>query len=193
MNEFYDSLTEPERDSAQDVALKYARELYGGYERLLSTKVASTSPYYVGLSSELGSFTHVTRRVVLVTDTMLLSDHGVGTVHELGVYQQSSTHRVMGGDVGDLTTTVSKKVGHRTGQVAVRPVLTTRRRAEKRKKACTSPAGAGEVQALTRRATELEQQILDLRAELAERDEDLAAARAANRELMAQLNRWLPM
>ncbi|MFH8519951.1 hypothetical protein ACH4CE_33685 [Streptomyces gelaticus] len=42
---------------------------------------------------------------------------------------------------------------------------------------------------LTRRATELEQQILDVRAELAERDEDLAAARAANRELMAQLNR----
>ncbi|WP_393062634.1 hypothetical protein [Streptomyces sp. LN549] len=31
--------------------------------------------------------------------------------------------------------------------------------------------------------------ILDLCAELAERDEDLAAARAANRELMAQLNR----
>ncbi|MER5987639.1 hypothetical protein [Streptomyces sp. NPDC001787] len=106
MNEFYDSLTEPERGSAQDVALKYARELYGGYERLLSTKVASTSPYYVGLSSELGSFTHVTRRVVLVTDTMLLSDHGVGAVHELGVHEQSSTHRVMGGDVGDLTTTV---------------------------------------------------------------------------------------
>jgi hypothetical protein len=29
----------------------------------------------------------------------------------------------------------------------------------------------------------------DLRGELAERDEDLAAARAANRDLMAQLNR----
>jgi hypothetical protein len=35
----------------------------------------------------------------------------------------------------------------------------------------------------------LEQQILDLRAELAERDEDLTAVRAANRELMAQVNR----
>jgi hypothetical protein len=36
---------------------------------------------------------------------------------------------------------------------------------------------------------QLEQRILDLRSELAERDEDLAAARAANRDLMAQLNR----
>ncbi|MDH6709883.1 hypothetical protein P3T27_006632 [Kitasatospora sp. MAA19] len=46
-----------------------------------------------------------------------------------------------------------------------------------------------DVETLTRRIGELEQQILDLRFEVAERDEDLAAARAANRELMAQLNR----
>ncbi|MET8413435.1 hypothetical protein ABZV34_36245 [Streptomyces sp. NPDC005195] len=46
-----------------------------------------------------------------------------------------------------------------------------------------------DVETLTRRVTELEQQILDLRAELAERDEDLTAARAANRELMNQINR----
>ncbi|MFD9607309.1 hypothetical protein [Streptomyces sp. NPDC059970] len=55
------------------------------YEILLSRKAASASPYYVGLSSETGSFTHVTKRVVLVVDTMLLSDHGVGSVHELGM------------------------------------------------------------------------------------------------------------
>ncbi|MDX3136831.1 hypothetical protein PV367_45185 [Streptomyces europaeiscabiei] len=46
-----------------------------------------------------------------------------------------------------------------------------------------------DIETLTRRATELEQQILDLRGELAERDEDLEAAHAANREPMAQLNR----
>ncbi|MFB8034178.1 hypothetical protein ACFC5Z_14735 [Streptomyces sp. NPDC056004] len=45
------------------------------------------------------------------------------------------------------------------------------------------------VETLTRQVTELQQHILDLRSELAERGEDLAAARAANRELMAQLNR----
>ncbi|MFE7428121.1 MULTISPECIES: hypothetical protein [unclassified Streptomyces] len=51
------------------------------------------------------------------------------------------------------------------------------------------PRGApADVETLTRQVTELEQQILDLRAELDERDEDLAAARAANRELMAKTN-----
>ncbi|MEU2269801.1 hypothetical protein ABZ568_26055 [Streptomyces olindensis] len=91
MNEFYDSLTELERASVQDVALKYGRRIESCYGRLLNEKAASTSPYYVGLSSEMGSFTHVTKRVVLVTDTMLLSDHGVGAVHELGM--RSEAHR----------------------------------------------------------------------------------------------------
>jgi hypothetical protein len=37
--------------------------------------------------------------------------------------------------------------------------------------------------------TALEQQLIDLQLKLQDRDDDLAAARAANRELMAQLNR----
>ncbi|MGH3199422.1 MAG: hypothetical protein ACRDOH_35830 [Streptosporangiaceae bacterium] len=42
--------------------------------------------------------------------------------------------------------------------------------------------------ALNQKVTHLEQQAIDLRLQLEERDQDLAAARAANRELMAQLN-----
>jgi hypothetical protein len=42
--------------------------------------------------------------------------------------------------------------------------------------------------ALTQQITHLEQQALDLRLQLEERDQDLAAARAANRELMARIN-----
>jgi len=42
--------------------------------------------------------------------------------------------------------------------------------------------------ALAQQVTHLEQQAIDLRLQLEERDQDLAAARAANRELMAQLN-----
>jgi len=34
----------------------------------------------------------------------------------------------------------------------------------------------------------LEEQLIDLRLQLEERDEDLSAARATNRELMTQLN-----
>ena len=45
-----------------------------------------------------------------------------------------------------------------------------------------------DIDALSQTVTHLEQQAIDLRLQLEERDQDLAAARAANRELMAQLN-----
>jgi hypothetical protein len=45
-----------------------------------------------------------------------------------------------------------------------------------------------DVDALNQQITHLEQQAIDLRLQLAERDEDLAAARAANREFMARIN-----
>ncbi|MEU5109603.1 hypothetical protein AB0H07_46470 [Streptomyces sp. NPDC021354] len=92
MNEFYDSLLEQEIASVQDVALKYGRMLDRHYKRLLRAKAASTSPYYVGLSADVESFTHVTKRLVLVADTTLLSDHGVGAVHELGERVRNYRH-----------------------------------------------------------------------------------------------------
>lgn len=52
-------------------------------------------------------------------------------------------------------------------------------------------AGLGtptDIDALHQKITHLEQQAIDLRLQLQERDEDLSAARATNRELMAQLN-----
>jgi Family of unknown function (DUF6262) len=45
-----------------------------------------------------------------------------------------------------------------------------------------------DIDALNHKITGLEQQLTDLRIQLGERDQDLAAARAANRELMARLN-----
>ncbi|HEX2298193.1 MAG TPA: DUF6262 family protein [Pseudonocardiaceae bacterium] len=45
-----------------------------------------------------------------------------------------------------------------------------------------------DIDGLHQQITHLEQQAIDLRLQLAERDEDLAAARAANRELMARIN-----
>ena len=49
--------------------------------------------------------------------------------------------------------------------------------------------GPEDTEQLKARITTLEQQVIDLELKLQERDDDLAAARAANRELMAQLNR----
>jgi hypothetical protein len=45
-----------------------------------------------------------------------------------------------------------------------------------------------DIDALNQKVNHLEQQAVDLRLQLTERDQDLAAARAANRELTAQLN-----
>jgi hypothetical protein len=45
-----------------------------------------------------------------------------------------------------------------------------------------------DIDALNQKINHLEQQAVELRLQLAERDQDLAAARAANRELMNQLN-----
>jgi hypothetical protein len=45
-----------------------------------------------------------------------------------------------------------------------------------------------DIDALNQKTIHLEQQTIDLRLQLEEQGEDLAAARAANRELMAQLN-----
>jgi hypothetical protein len=45
-----------------------------------------------------------------------------------------------------------------------------------------------DIDALNQKITHLEQQITDLRLELERKDEDLQAARAADRELMTQLN-----
>ena len=49
-------------------------------------------------------------------------------------------------------------------------------------------AAPADIDALNQKITQLEQQAIDLRLQLEEQGEDLAAARAANRELMAQLN-----
>ena len=49
-----------------------------------------------------------------------------------------------------------------------------------------------DIDALQQRITTLEQQLADVTAQLAARDDDLDAARSANRELMAQLNHREP-
>jgi hypothetical protein len=48
-----------------------------------------------------------------------------------------------------------------------------------------------DIDALNHQITRLEQQAADLRIQLSERDDELAAARAANRELMTRLNHTL--
>ncbi|MDX2591310.1 hypothetical protein PV343_03150 [Streptomyces sp. WI03-4A] len=122
MNEFFDSLPAPRRGGLSDVARHYARTLYSNHERLLSAKATAACPYYVGLSSELGSFTHVTKRIALVADTMLLSDHGIGSVHELGELSRrtygSPFDHTAGGEAPTPITTETHRYGMVTKDLA---------------------------------------------------------------------------
>ena len=52
----------------------------------------------------------------------------------------------------------------------------------------TGLGAPADIDAMNQKITHLEQQAADLRLQLDERDQDLTAARAANRELMTQLN-----
>lgn len=86
-------------------------------------------------------------------------------------------------DVANLTA--------RNGRLSAHISRLERRLSEALGQAAWEASGLGapaDIETLTRRTIELEQQILNLHAELVERGEDLAAARAANRELMAQIN-----
>ncbi|MEV8129027.1 hypothetical protein AB0P07_34095 [Streptomyces sp. NPDC085944] len=87
-------------------------------------------------------------------------------------------------DVANLTA--------RKGTLAAHIARLERRLSEVLGQAAQDASGLcapADIKMLTCRTTGSEQQILDLRGELAARDEDLAASRAANREPMAQVNR----
>ncbi|MFD9841030.1 hypothetical protein [[Kitasatospora] papulosa] len=90
-------------------------------------------------------------------------------------------------DVANLTA--------RNGRLAAYITRLERRLSDSLGQAAWEASGLGapaDIDTLNRRITELEEQILDLRGELTERDEDLDAARTTNRELMARINRPHP-
>ena len=66
---------------------------------------------------------------------------------------------------------------------------TKARRGKRLRDAQSGLGGPDNIEELHRRTTELEQQVVELRRQLGERDDDLDAARATNRELMTSLNR----
>ncbi|MFF4165375.1 hypothetical protein [Streptomyces sp. NPDC001741] len=111
LNKFYDSLTPQERSSAEDVALKYGRALHPEYQLLLH-RPAAASLHHVGLFAEPGSFTHVTRRTVFVVDTLLLSDHGIGAMHQLGTCSRDVSFSSLPGEMPYEAT-----LTHRYGMV----------------------------------------------------------------------------
>jgi polyhydroxyalkanoate synthesis regulator phasin len=82
-------------------------------------------------------------------------------------------------------------VRHRTSRQAARIHQLERKLSEHLGRQTWQDSGLGapaDIDTLNQKITHLEQQVIDLRLQLEEREQDLAAARAANRELMTQLN-----
>ena len=79
----------------------------------------------------------------------------------------------------------------RTLRLAARVQQLERRLSEALGEQAWHESGLGapaDIDALNHKLAHLEQQAIDLRLQLEDRDQDLAAARAANRELISQLN-----
>jgi Family of unknown function (DUF6262) len=79
----------------------------------------------------------------------------------------------------------------RTARLAARVQQLEKRLSEALGEQAWRASGLGapaDIDTLNQRIVTLEQQVVDLRLQLEERDDELAAARAANRELMTRLN-----
>lgn len=86
-------------------------------------------------------------------------------------------------------------VRHRTARQAARIHQLEQKFSEHLGRQTWHDSGLGapsDIDTLNQKITHLEQQVIDIRLQLEEREQDLAAARAANRELMAQINTARP-
>ena len=92
MRRFFDGLTAEDREVPEYVAHRYGKYMYGNRRDLMSEQV-SRSRFYVGLSTGTSehSFADLTKRVVLVADTLLLAHDRSARYHELGVHSRSTT------------------------------------------------------------------------------------------------------
>jgi hypothetical protein len=80
-----------------EVARTYGRLMWDAdSETLMKEKKLSRSRFYVGLATEASnSFESITKRAVLVTDTLLLSHDWTGEYHELGDQPNSERKRAL--------------------------------------------------------------------------------------------------
>lgn len=80
MTRFFKGVTKHEREDPSLVAEAYARHLFHERRReLVDDKKLSHSPFYVGLGVSEGGFERLTKRSLLVSDTLLLAHHGPGS------------------------------------------------------------------------------------------------------------------
>jgi hypothetical protein len=84
MKKFFTKLPSGYQSAPNQVALDYAKHMWGPVQSsLVSQKKSSRSRYYVGISADVADFRDVTKRVTLVADTLLLSGDWDSDFHQL--------------------------------------------------------------------------------------------------------------
>lgn len=152
------------------------------------------------------------RRVLKAIDDLGADGHEISVsavarragVHRSLIYRHTDLHaavlaRAAQPDDGPTGPQVSRRslladlanLSERNTRMARRIAQLERRLSETIGQETWHDSGLGapaDIDAVQQRAAQLEQEVADLRAQLADRGDELTAARAANRELMVQLN-----
>ncbi|GAB2881651.1 hypothetical protein [Streptomyces mayteni] len=92
MRRYFGSLSAHDRADTAKLALRYGTYWWSTWrDTLKDEKALSRSRFHIALSTgnDIQAFTDLTKRVVLVTDTLLLSHKWSGAFHELGTRQQT--------------------------------------------------------------------------------------------------------
>ncbi len=93
---FFEDLTKEERAAPSATAMKYALAVYGdGSRPLADAKQKDRSRFYIGLNVDPLEFVAITKKAILVSDTLMLSQDSTGEYVKLGEYTEA--HRIADG------------------------------------------------------------------------------------------------
>ncbi|MEU3855604.1 hypothetical protein [Streptomyces sp. NPDC029554] len=97
MSAFFECLPREDRESPERVAQAYGEHLFHRRRReLIEQKRLARSPFHVGIGVESADFTDLTKRAILVSDTLLLSHNGLGPPREVCALSDRRTERPLG-------------------------------------------------------------------------------------------------
>ena len=84
MRSFFSGLSKRDRQDPEVVAKKYGRHLFSKRTQgLVDQKKIATAKFHVGIGIDPGDFDELTKRTVLVADTLLLSHNRAGTARSV--------------------------------------------------------------------------------------------------------------
>ncbi|WP_125525260.1 hypothetical protein [Streptomyces sp. WAC 05379] len=97
MGALFDGLPQKDRASPEEVARAYGKHLFHHRRReLIDEKRLARSPFHVGIGVDSADFTDITKRALLVSDTLLVSHNGLGPGRRVCALSERRTRQLMG-------------------------------------------------------------------------------------------------